>query len=76
MVENVLITEAGGDPSAGYESKATLDLIELMNTVDATVPSAVAAVAPAIAEAVDAIADAHSRGRAGSSTSAPARPVA
>ncbi len=56
MVENVLITEAGGDPSAGYESKPTLDLIELMNTVDATVPSAVAAVAPAIAEAVDATA--------------------
>jgi N-acetylmuramic acid 6-phosphate etherase len=56
MVENVLITEAGGDPSAGYESKPTLDLVELMNTVDATVPSAVAAVAPAIAEAVDATA--------------------
>ena len=56
MVENVLITEAGGDPSAGYESKPTLDLVELMNTVDATVPSAVAAAAPAIAEAVDATA--------------------
>ncbi len=56
MVENVLITEAGGDPSAGYESKPTLDLVELMNTVDATVPGAVAAAAPAIAEAVDATA--------------------
>ena len=56
MVENVLITEAGGDPSAGYESKPTLDLVELMNTVDATVPSAVASAAPAIAEAVDATA--------------------
>jgi N-acetylmuramic acid 6-phosphate etherase len=54
MVENVLITEAGGDPSSGYESKSTLDLVELMNTVDATVPSAVAAAGPAIAEAVDA----------------------
>jgi len=56
MVENVLITEAGGDPSAGYESKPTLDLVELMNTIDATVPSAVAAAAPAIAEAIDATA--------------------
>src|SRR5262245_29677231 len=56
MVEDVLITEAGGDPRAGYESRPTLDLVELMNTVDATVSGAVAAAAPAIAEAVDAIA--------------------
>jgi N-acetylmuramic acid 6-phosphate etherase len=57
MVEDVLITEAGGDPGAGYESKATLDLVERMNAVDATVPAAVAAAAPAIAEAVDAVAE-------------------
>src|SRR5262245_20361333 len=56
MVEDVLITEAGGDPGAGYESRPTLDLVQLMNTVDATVSGAVAAAAPAIAEAVDAIA--------------------
>src|SRR5262249_13790439 len=56
MVEDVLITEAGGDPAAGYESKATLDLVELMNEADATVAGAVAAAAPAIALAIDAIA--------------------
>src|SRR5262245_11832714 len=56
MVEDVLITEAGGDTAAGYESRTTLELVELMNEVDATVAGAVAAAAPAIAEAVDAIA--------------------
>jgi N-acetylmuramic acid 6-phosphate etherase len=55
MVEDVLITEAGGDPGSGYESKATLDLVQRMNAVDATVPGAVAAAVPAIADAVDAI---------------------
>jgi N-acetylmuramic acid 6-phosphate etherase len=55
MVEDVLITEAGGDPGSGYESKATLDLVQRMNAVDATVPGAVAAALPAIADAVDAI---------------------
>ena len=39
MVEDVLITEAGGDPHAGYESKPTLDLVESMNASDATVPA-------------------------------------
>jgi N-acetylmuramic acid 6-phosphate etherase len=56
MVEDVLITEAGGDPEAGYESRDTLGLVELMNEADATVPRAVAAAAPAIARAIDAIA--------------------
>ena len=56
MVEDVPITEAGGDPSTGYESKPTLGLVESMNAADATVPAAVAAAAPAIAGAVDAIA--------------------
>ncbi len=55
MVEDVLITEAGGDPHAGYESKPTLDLVESMNASDATVPGAVAPAAPVIAGAVDAI---------------------
>jgi N-acetylmuramic acid 6-phosphate etherase len=57
MAENGLVTEAGGDPSAGYESRDTLSLVELMNEADATVPAAVAAAAPAIADAIDAIAE-------------------
>ncbi len=50
-----LTTEAGGDPSAGYETLPTLDLVRLMNDEDATVASAVAEAAVAIAGAVDAI---------------------
>jgi len=57
MVEDELITEAGSDPHAGYESRATSELVELMNAEDASVPEAVRAAAPAIAEAIDAIAD-------------------
>jgi N-acetylmuramic acid 6-phosphate etherase len=57
MAENGLVTEAGGDPRAGYESRDTLSLVELMNEADATVPAAVAAAAPAIAAAIDAIAE-------------------
>lgn len=57
MVEDVLVTEAGSDPGAGYESRATLDLVELMNATDAAVPSAVGAASSAIAVAVDAIAE-------------------
>jgi N-acetylmuramic acid 6-phosphate etherase len=55
MADNGLVTEAGGDPAAGYESRSTLELVELMNEADATVPAAVAAAAPAIAATVDAI---------------------
>ena len=55
MVEDVLITEAGGDPYAGYEDKPTLELVELMNAADATVAAAVAAAAPAIAATIDAV---------------------
>jgi N-acetylmuramic acid 6-phosphate etherase len=57
MVEDELITEAGGDPAAGYEARATLELVELMNAEDATVPAAVLAAAPAIARAVDDISE-------------------
>ena len=57
MADNGLVTEAGGDPTVGYESRATLELVRLMNQADATVPGAVAAAAPAIADAVDAIAE-------------------
>lgn len=57
MVEDELITEAGSDPHAGYESRPTSELVALMNAEDSTVPGAVAAAAPAIADAIDAVAD-------------------
>ena len=56
MADNGLVTEAGGDPDAGYESRETLELVQLMNDADAAVPDAVAAAAAAIAEAIDRIA--------------------
>jgi N-acetylmuramic acid 6-phosphate etherase len=62
MVREERVTEAGGDPAAGYEAKATLDLVRLVNDTDAGVPAAVAAAAPAVAETIDAVA---SRMRAG-----------
>jgi len=57
MVEDELITEAGSDPHAGYESRPTSELVTLMNAQDSTVPEAVAAAATAITGAIDAIAD-------------------
>ena len=57
MVDNGLVTEAGGDAAAGYEKRETLELVELMNEGDSTVPAAVGAVAADIAAAVDAIAE-------------------
>jgi N-acetylmuramic acid 6-phosphate etherase len=57
MTDNGLVTEAGGDAAAGYERRATIELVELMNEADATVPTAVAAAAPAIAATVDAVAE-------------------
>ncbi len=63
MVEDALVTEAGSDPRAGYESRETLELVELMNAADATVPSAVAAASSAIAAAIDAIAERTARRR-------------
>jgi N-acetylmuramic acid 6-phosphate etherase len=57
MVEDELITEAGSDPHTGYESRPTSELVALMNAEDASVPEAMRAAAPAIAEAIDAIAD-------------------
>jgi N-acetylmuramic acid 6-phosphate etherase len=57
MVEDELITETGSDPTAAYERRDTPELVELMNAFDATVPEAVAAAAPAIAAAVDEIAE-------------------
>jgi N-acetylmuramic acid 6-phosphate etherase len=57
MVEDELVTEAGGDPHAGYEARETLELVELMNAADATVSAAVRVAAPSIARAVDGIAE-------------------
>ena len=57
MVDNGLVTEAGGDAAAGYENRETLELVELMNEADSTVPAAVGAVAADIAAVVDAVAE-------------------
>ncbi len=57
MVEDELITEAGSDPHAGYESRPTSELVALMNAEDSSVPEAMGAAASAIAETIDAIAD-------------------
>ena len=57
MVEDELITETGGDASAGYERRDTAELVELMNAFDSTVPTAVAAASASISAAVDAITD-------------------
>jgi N-acetylmuramic acid 6-phosphate etherase len=62
MVEDVFMTEAGSDPAAGYENRATLELVELVNAADSTVPEAVAAASHSIAAAVDAIAERMRRG--------------
>jgi N-acetylmuramic acid 6-phosphate etherase len=57
MVEDALITEAGSDPAAAYESRETDELVELINAEDAKVAGAVAAASSAIVAAVDAIAE-------------------
>jgi N-acetylmuramic acid 6-phosphate etherase len=51
------VTEAGGDAAAGYEKRETLELVELMNEADSTVPAAVGAVSADIAAVVDAVAE-------------------
>src|SRR5262245_4969357 len=57
MVEDELVTEAGSDPHAGYESRATSELVALMNAADSSVPEAVRAATAAISETIDAIAE-------------------
>ena len=57
MIDNGLVTEAGGDPDAGYETRETLELVELMNEADSAVPAAVGRVAPDIAAVIDAVAE-------------------
>jgi N-acetylmuramic acid 6-phosphate etherase len=64
MVEDVVVTEAGNDPTAGYESRPTAELVALMNDADATVARAVAAATSEIAAAIDGIAKRmHAGGR-------------
>lgn len=50
-----LQTEAGGNPAADFETRPTVELVELMNAGDATVAAAVAAATTSIATTVDAI---------------------
>src|SRR6188508_3030723 len=57
MVEDELITEAGSDPHAGYESRATSELVAPMNAEDSSVPEAVLAAAASISGTIDAIAE-------------------
>jgi N-acetylmuramic acid 6-phosphate etherase len=59
---DALTTEAGGAPSADYDLHETLELVELMNAEDATVPAAVRAAGSSIAAAVDGISDRLLRG--------------
>jgi N-acetylmuramic acid 6-phosphate etherase len=49
-------TEARDATGADLDLRSTVELVELMSLEDATVPQAVAAAAPAIAELIDAIA--------------------
>ena len=51
-----LTTEAGSDATADYDVLPTIELVELMNAEDATVPAAVAEAASSIAVVVDAVA--------------------
>ncbi|MDO9377999.1 MAG: N-acetylmuramic acid 6-phosphate etherase [Nocardioidaceae bacterium] len=57
-----LSTEEVGGEFAGLDALGTLDAARLMNAADATVPAAVEAVLPALAAAVDRIADGMRRG--------------
>jgi len=55
MVDDPVTTESGSDPHAGYERRETIELVELMNAADATVPEAIAAAASEIADTIDAV---------------------
>jgi N-acetylmuramic acid 6-phosphate etherase len=50
-----LVTEARAASRADYDVRSTLELVELMNAGDATVPAAVLSAASEIAAAIDAI---------------------
>jgi N-acetylmuramic acid 6-phosphate etherase len=55
MVDDPVATESESDPHAGYERRETIELVELMNAADATVPAAVGSAAAQIAVTVDAV---------------------
>src|SRR5215510_9872087 len=57
-----LTTEAWNAAGADLDLRPTIELVELMNAEDATVPAAVSAAADAIADATDAIAERLQRG--------------
>ena len=57
-----LVTEAGSEPAADYDLRSTLELVELMNAQDETVPAAVAAATGQITAAIEAIAEGLGRG--------------
>ena len=50
-----LVTEGRPSPPKEYESLSTLELVELMNREDATVPAAVGAIAGKLADVVDGV---------------------
>jgi N-acetylmuramic acid 6-phosphate etherase len=50
-----LVTEGRPSPPKEYESLSTLELVELMNREDATVPAAAGAIAGKLADVVDAV---------------------
>lgn len=52
-----LTTEAGSEAAADYDLRPTLELVELMNAEDMTVPAAVRGAAGSIAAAVEAISE-------------------
>jgi N-acetylmuramic acid 6-phosphate etherase len=57
-----LATEAGGDPGADYDLRATLELVELMNAEDLTVPAAVGRATGEIVVAIETISESLRRG--------------
>jgi N-acetylmuramic acid 6-phosphate etherase len=59
---DALETEAGSEPAADYDLRTTLELVELMNAEDRSVPTAVQAASKPIAATAEAIAESLRRG--------------
>src|SRR4051812_5835200 len=59
---DALVTEGRAAGTADHDLRPTLELVERMAAMDATVPVAVAAAAPAVADAIDAIVERLERG--------------
>jgi N-acetylmuramic acid 6-phosphate etherase len=57
-----LATEEGGEPGADYDLRATLELVELMNAEDLTVPAAVGRATGEIVVAIETISESLRRG--------------